>query len=62
MLASEIWPGRHLPTLTHAFLKVLDDKGLLLRNYTQNIDGLEVIAGVKEEVRLLCTSVHTDAL
>jgi hypothetical protein len=51
MLASEIWPGRHLPTLTHAFLKVLDDKGLLLRNYTQNIDGLEVIAGVKEEVR-----------
>ena len=48
-LASEIWPGNHLPTLTHAFLKVLSDKGLLLRLYTQNIDGLEVLAGVPEE-------------
>lgn len=46
-LASEIWPGNHLPTLTHAFIKVLSDKGLLMRNYTQNIDGLEFIAGVR---------------
>lgn len=48
-LASELWPGlRHSPTLTHAFVALLDRKGLLLRNYTQNIDGLEVLAGVSE--------------
>eukprot|EP00586_Coscinodiscus_wailesii_P006463 CAMPEP_0172488218 /NCGR_PEP_ID=MMETSP1066-20121228/17651_1 /TAXON_ID=671091 /ORGANISM="Coscinodiscus wailesii, Strain CCMP2513" /LENGTH=243 /DNA_ID=CAMNT_0013255309 /DNA_START=24 /DNA_END=752 /DNA_ORIENTATION=+ len=47
-LAPEIWPGvaKHSPTLTHSFLRLLSDKNLLLRNYTQNIDGLEVIAGV----------------
>ena len=35
-LAKELWPGlSHSPTLTHSFLKLLSDKGLLLRNYTQ---------------------------
>ena len=54
-LASEIWPGlRHSPTLTHSFVKLLDDKGLLLRNYTQNIDGLEILAGVSEERIVEC--------
>jgi len=54
-LASEIWPGlRHSPTLTHSFVKLLDDKGLLLRNYTQNIDGLEQLAGVCEERIVEC--------
>jgi len=53
-LASEIWPGGHLPTLTHSFIKLLHDKGVLLRNYTQNIDGLEVLAGVPEEKIIEC--------
>jgi len=50
-LARELWPGQsvHLPTLTHCFVRLLEEKGLLLRNYTQNIDGLEVLAGVSED-------------
>jgi len=37
------------PTASHVFLKILSDKGLLLRCYTQNIHGLEVAAGVPSE-------------
>ena len=41
-LAKELWPGlRFVPTLAHTFLTLLHRKGLLLRCYTQNIDGLE---------------------
>jgi len=56
LLSSELWPqkGRFSPTPTHAFIKLLDDKEILLRNYTQNIDGLEVIAGVSEESVIEC--------
>lgn len=48
MLAKELWPGyhKHAPTPTHHFLRLLHDKGLLLRVFSQNIDGLEQIAGV----------------
>ncbi|KAI8828537.1 DHS-like NAD/FAD-binding domain-containing protein [Chytriomyces cf. hyalinus JEL632] len=35
-----------LPTLCHEFVKLLETKKKLLRNYTQNIDGLEKHAGV----------------
>jgi NAD-dependent SIR2 family protein deacetylase len=38
--------ARVRPTLTHAFLKLLHDKDLLLRVYTQNVDGLELAANV----------------
>jgi NAD-dependent histone deacetylase SIR2 len=34
------------PSSTHHFIKTLDDKGKLLRSYTQNIDGLEARAGL----------------
>jgi Sir2 family len=34
-LASELWPDRHRPTLTHSFIALLAEKQLLLRNYTQ---------------------------
>jgi len=37
------------PSASHFFLKILSQKGLLLRCYTQNIDGLEVAAGVPSE-------------
>jgi len=37
------------PTPTHWFLRLLHDKGMLLRCYTQNIDGLESKAGIPED-------------
>ena len=54
-LASQVWPGlSHSPTLTHSFVALLDKKGLLVRNYTQNIDGLEALAGVNPERLVEC--------
>ncbi|XP_029438677.1 NAD-dependent protein deacetylase sirtuin-3, mitochondrial isoform X2 [Rhinatrema bivittatum] len=46
MLARELYPGNYRPNLAHYFLRLLHDKGLLLRLYTQNIDGLERAAGI----------------
>lgn len=40
-LAKELYPGLYRPNVTHYFLRLLHDKELLLRLYTQNIDGLE---------------------
>lgn len=40
-LARELYPGRYQPNVAHHFVRLLQDKKLLLRNYTQNIDGLE---------------------
>ncbi|XP_043827932.1 NAD-dependent protein deacetylase sirtuin-3, mitochondrial isoform X2 [Dromiciops gliroides] len=45
-LAKELYPGNYKPNLAHYFLRLLHDKGLLLRLYTQNIDGLERAAGI----------------
>lgn len=46
-LARELWPGReYTPTLGHYFIKLLDNKGILLRCFTQNIDSLETMAGL----------------
>ncbi|XP_044163473.1 NAD-dependent protein deacetylase sirtuin-2-like [Acropora millepora] len=47
-VAKELYPGKFLPTITHYFIRMLNDKGLLLRNYTQNIDTLERVAGLPE--------------
>jgi NAD+-dependent protein deacetylase sirtuin 2 len=49
-LAKEIYPGLHRPTPTHYFLKLLADKGKLLRVFTQNIDSLEGIAGLDKSL------------
>lgn len=46
MLAHELAPGRFRPTITHSFIKLLADKGLLSVCFTQNIDTLERRAGV----------------
>ncbi|KAF9076818.1 DHS-like NAD/FAD-binding domain-containing protein [Rhodocollybia butyracea] len=35
-----------IPTPTHDFIKILEDRGKLLRSYTQNIDGLEERVGL----------------
>ncbi|XP_033636795.1 NAD-dependent protein deacetylase sirtuin-2-like isoform X2 [Asterias rubens] len=45
-LAKELYPGKFKPTPCHYFIRLLAEKKLLLRNYTQNIDTLERIAGV----------------
>nr|XP_034979013.1 NAD-dependent protein deacetylase sirtuin-3, mitochondrial isoform X1 [Zootoca vivipara]XP_034979034.1 NAD-dependent protein deacetylase sirtuin-3, mitochondrial isoform X1 [Zootoca vivipara] len=45
-LAKELYPGNYRPNYAHYFLRLLLDKGLLLRLYTQNIDGLERVAGI----------------
>eukprot|EP00879_Flechtneria_rotunda_P014274 GHRR01014911.1.p1 GENE.GHRR01014911.1~~GHRR01014911.1.p1 ORF type:complete len:282 (+),score=78.65 GHRR01014911.1:212-1057(+) len=46
MLARELFPGNYGPTPTHYFMKLLHNKGLLLRCFTQNIDSLECLAGL----------------
>ncbi|KFO94236.1 hypothetical protein N320_04542, partial [Buceros rhinoceros silvestris] len=45
-LAKELYPGNYRPNYAHYFLRLLHDQGLLLRLYTQNIDGLERAAGI----------------
>ncbi|KJK81284.1 hypothetical protein H634G_03303 [Metarhizium anisopliae BRIP 53293] len=46
VLARELYPGKFHPTVSHAFIKLLDDKGMLQMLFTQNIDCLERRAGV----------------
>jgi len=46
MLSKELFGKKVKPVITHHFLKMLADEGMLKLNFTQNIDGLEVEAGV----------------
>ncbi|XP_061085929.1 NAD-dependent protein deacetylase sirtuin-3 [Conger conger] len=48
-LAKELYPGLHRPNYIHYFIRTLHLRGLLLRLYTQNIDGLEKMCGIPEE-------------
>ncbi|NP_955890.1 NAD-dependent protein deacetylase sirtuin-2 [Danio rerio] len=48
-LARELYPGQFKPTVYHYFIKMLKDKGLLRRCYSQNIDTLERVAGLEGE-------------
>lgn len=45
-LARELYPGRWRPTIAHAFVRLLHEKGMLLKHFTQNIDCLDREAGV----------------
>jgi len=48
--AKEFYPGEnYFPNKAHYFLQVLQEKGKLSKYYTQNIDGLEKLAGIKDE-------------
>ncbi|XP_037533991.1 NAD-dependent protein deacetylase sirtuin-2 [Nematolebias whitei] len=47
ILARELYPGQFKPTICHYFMKMMKDKGLLKRCYTQNIDTLEREAGLE---------------
>jgi NAD-dependent histone deacetylase SIR2 len=49
LLAQELYPGKYHPTVAHAFIKLLERKGLLHMLFTQNIDCLERRAGVPGE-------------
>ncbi|KAL7023094.1 hypothetical protein ACKWTF_012489 [Chironomus riparius] len=48
--AREIYPGQFKPSASHLFIKKMEDRGVLLRNYTQNIDTLERIADISRLV------------
>lgn len=48
--AREIYPGEFKPSPCHRFIKMLETKGKLLRNYTQNIDTLERVAGIQRVI------------
>ena len=48
-LAKKIMPGKFSPTLAHHFIAMLEEKGLLSHYFTQNIDGLDKMAGISEE-------------
>ncbi|KAK0561131.1 NAD-dependent histone deacetylase sir2 [Tilletia horrida] len=41
-----LWPSEFTPSPTHYFIKLLEERGQLLRDYTQNIDTLEHQAGI----------------
>lgn len=49
VLAKNLFPSELKPTVSHYFIKLIEEKGLLLRHYTQNIDTLERIAGLGEK-------------
>ncbi|KAI8915631.1 DHS-like NAD/FAD-binding domain-containing protein [Gorgonomyces haynaldii] len=49
--AHEIYPSNFKPSPSHYFIKLLEKKGKLLNNYTQNIDTLESIAGIKRVIQ-----------
>jgi len=48
-LAKEIMPGKFAPTITHHFIAMLEEKGILSQYFTQNIDGLDKLAGISDE-------------
>ncbi len=48
-LAHELYPGKYRPTVSHSFVRLLSDKGLLLKLFSQNIDCLDREAGVPRD-------------
>lgn len=53
-IAHLILPPDHVYAPLHKFIKLLQDKGKLLRNYTQNIDNLEANAGISPDKMIQC--------
>ncbi|KAI9658864.1 MAG: Sir2 histone deacetylase Hst2 [Trizodia sp. TS-e1964] len=45
-IAQELFPGKFRPTITHSFISLLYQKGLLLKLFTQNVDCLERAVGI----------------
>ena len=53
-IAKDILPTEKKFSPTHAFIRLLQDKGKLLTNYTQNIDNIEANAGVFPDKIVQC--------
>ncbi|KAL6926841.1 hypothetical protein ACO0SA_004949 [Hanseniaspora valbyensis] len=53
-IAHEILPPDGIFSPLHAFIKLLQDKGILLRNYTQNIDNIESFVGIEDDKVIQC--------
>ncbi|KAK6204446.1 DHS-like NAD/FAD-binding domain-containing protein [Scheffersomyces amazonensis] len=53
-VAHLILPPSGKYSVLHGFIKLLQDKHSLLRNYTQNIDNLESYAGIKSDKLIQC--------
>lgn len=53
-VAKDILPTEKKYSPTHEFIRLLQDKGKLLTNYTQNIDNVEANAGVFPENIVQC--------
>ena len=53
-LAKELFPGNFKPSVCHFFFRLLYEKGVLRRIYTQNIDSLERIAGIPDNIVVPC--------
>lgn len=53
-VAKDILPSSKRFTPTHAFIRLLQDNGKLLTNFTQNIDNLERHAGILPEKLVQC--------
>jgi len=49
--AAEIWPGNFRPAPSHHFIAQVEAHSKLLRNYTQNIDTLEQVAGISRVIQ-----------
>jgi len=49
--AREIYPGQFKPSPCHKFIRAVEREGKLLRNYTQNIDTLEQVAGIENVIQ-----------
>ena len=62
LIAHMILPPAEKYTPLHAFIKLLQDKGKLLRNYTQNIDNLEGVVGIDPEKLIQCHGSFAYAL
>jgi len=53
-IAHMVLPPDNIYSPLHSFIKMLQDKGKLLRNYTQNIDNLESNAGIEADKLVQC--------
>ena len=53
-VAKDILPSTNKFSPTHAFIRLLQEKGKLLTNFTQNIDNLEGHAGILPEKLIQC--------
>lgn len=48
-LSKNLLPSRLYPTLAHYFIRLLDEKGFLMRCYSQNVDCLESFCGLPRD-------------